>query len=275
MSRLEHGIRYVRPVAPLRFPASDPGWEMSESVRHARMCELLYSILRRALPGEAACVGADQFVYFDATNPRRRCAPDVFVRLGVPSWQFRSWKTWKHGAPHLGVEILSPSDTKEKLTLPQKLERYRLIGVREVVAFDVDAAPGKRIRAWDSISGDFVERVVEGERTPCLTLRAFSESFADAELVIGSYEHEGLTAQDRLVTALRVACRGEMLPDRFEGERMQARAEAERARAEAERARAEAERARVAEVELAEAKANHAKLLAEIEALRGERDRRG
>ena len=33
-------------------------------------------------------------------------------------------------------------------------------------------APAPRLRAWDRIEDDLVERVVEGETTPCLTLGA-------------------------------------------------------------------------------------------------------
>ncbi|WP_437931791.1 hypothetical protein WMF37_21890 [Sorangium sp. So ce291] len=40
----------------------------------------------------------------------------------------------------------------------------------ELVAFDPEAAPGERLRVWDRIDGDLVERVVEGERSPCTVL---------------------------------------------------------------------------------------------------------
>ena len=68
------------------------------------------------------------------------------------------------------MEILSPSDTKEKLSFPEKLRRYRAMGTRELVAFNADARVGSRLRAWDRIEDDLVERAVEGETTPCLTL---------------------------------------------------------------------------------------------------------
>jgi hypothetical protein len=139
----ERGIRYVRPIEPLHFPSSDPEWEMSESHRHGRLCELLYDLLRRALPDEEACLGTDQFVYFDASNSRKKCAPDAFVKLGAKAEPTSVWLTWKRGAPELCIEILSPSDTKEKLTLTEKLRRFHAIGVSEVVAFDVDAQPGE------------------------------------------------------------------------------------------------------------------------------------
>ncbi len=162
-------IRHVRPPQPLRFPASQPEWDLGQSIRHLHLCALLHEILRAAV-GPASSVGCDQFVYFDAGNPRRCLAPDAFVKLGVPQEMFETWRVWEKGAPELAIEVLSPSDTREPLTFPEKLERYLSAGVRELVVFDADAAAGARIRAWDRVDDELVERVVEGERTPCLTL---------------------------------------------------------------------------------------------------------
>src|SRR5262249_55497362 len=41
---------------------------------------------------------------------------------------------------------------------------------RELVCLNVDARPGKRLRVWDRIQQDLVERVVTDERTPSLVL---------------------------------------------------------------------------------------------------------
>jgi Uma2 family endonuclease len=162
------GIRYVRPVRPVDFPASDPEWEMGESKKHQLLCDLLKQILAVA-SGAGSSVGCDQFIYFDASNPKRKCAPDAFVKLDVPDEAFETWKIWEKGTPELCVEVLSPSDA-EKLTLEEKLARFHAMGVAEVVAFDVEAPAGRRIRAWDLVDGDLVERIVESESTPCRTL---------------------------------------------------------------------------------------------------------
>jgi hypothetical protein len=77
---------------------------------------------------------------------------------------------WDKGAPDLAVEVLSPSDTAEPITLEEKLGRYGSVGVRELVFFDVDAPEGARLRAWDRLEDVLVERDVVDERTPCLTL---------------------------------------------------------------------------------------------------------
>lgn len=163
------GIRYVRPIRPVDFPASDPDWDMGEGKRHQLFCDLLKQVLAVAA-GPGASVGCDQFVYFDASNPQRKCAPDAFVKLDVPDELFDTWRTWEKGSPELCVEILSESDTREKLTLDEKLHRFHVMGVAEVVAFDVEAPIGRRLRAWDLVDGDLVERIVEAEATPCRTL---------------------------------------------------------------------------------------------------------
>jgi Uma2 family endonuclease len=163
-------IRYVRPLRPVVFRDTDPGWEVSENKKHQMLCELLRALLRVATGNGSAAIGSDQFVYFDPSNPRRKCAPDAFVKLGVADSLFPVWKTWEGGVPELCVEILSPSDYKEKLTLEEKLRRFHAIGVREVICFNIEAELGQRLRAWDLVCGDLIERVVTNESTPCLTL---------------------------------------------------------------------------------------------------------
>jgi len=67
-----------------------------------------------------------------------------------------SWKTWRLGAPEVGVEIVSDADDTER-AFEQKLERYRQAGILEVVRFDPE--DGERpLRLWDLFDGDLVER---------------------------------------------------------------------------------------------------------------------
>jgi hypothetical protein len=162
-------IKHLRPVRPLHFPSSQPEWDLGQSIRHLDLCTMLREILLAAVT-RSDSVGSDQFVYFDASRPKRCLAPDGMVKLGVPQESFESWKTWERGTPELGIEILSPSDTPETITFEEKLERYHAAGVRELVVFHVDGRVGARLRAWDRIDGDLVERAVANETTPCLTL---------------------------------------------------------------------------------------------------------
>lgn len=82
---------------------------------------------------------------------------------------FGSWKTWENGgAPELAVEIVSPSEDADDWD--EKHARYHELGVKELVRFDPEAPEGSRLRVWDRVREDLVERKIDGDRTPCLTL---------------------------------------------------------------------------------------------------------
>ena len=249
MRAMVPNVRHVRPVRPIDFPSSDPEWDMGQTGAHHRLCETLYAVLRSAL-GPDNLVAADQFLYFDASDPRSKCAPDALVKLGTPSRLVPVWKTWEDGTPDLCVEILSTSD-HEKLTLEEKLRRYHAIGVPEVIAYDPSAEPGARLRAWDRIDGDLVERVVEDERAASAVLGLWfvlAPTAAEPDLAVTLR-----LARDRLGNELiptpaereRAEKERAVARERAEKERAVARerAEKERERAEKEAALAEKERA--------------------------------
>jgi Uma2 family endonuclease len=126
-----------------------------ETHRHLVLRTTLYLTVERTV-GDRATVGSDQFVYWDPTDAGQRCAPDVMVRLGIVKRGFDSWKVWEDGAPDLAVEIVSKSDSGAA-AWQQKIDRYRKIGVHELVRFDADDAT-RPLRIWDCVDGDLVER---------------------------------------------------------------------------------------------------------------------
>ena len=67
------------------------------------------------------------------------------------------------------MEIVSEWDASER-SLLAKIEQYRELGVNELLRYDPEGVAGSRLRGWDRVQGDFVERAIDGERTPCLTL---------------------------------------------------------------------------------------------------------
>jgi len=144
--------RYLREPVPIFFPSSE---EMPETRRHLGLRTALFQILELAF-AERATLGSEQFVYWDPTDPRACCAPDVMVRLGEPDEPFDNWKTWEWGAPHLAVEIMSTSD-HDRGPWEEKLARYRRMGVEELVRFDADATEGQ-LRIWDRVEFELVER---------------------------------------------------------------------------------------------------------------------
>jgi Uma2 family endonuclease len=242
----------LRPPAPIHFPT---GQKVPEGNLHWLLLVVLWDSVREAL-GDASLVAPDMFLYWDPTNPRRCLAPDLAVRVGEPSRILKSWKTWEHGAPHVGVEIVSTWD-KTDSTTEEKLERYRQAGIAEVVRFDPeekDAA--QRLRFWDLVEGDMVERdpgdpearrcdalglywcVVESEHLG-LTLRLARDK-EGRELLLTSTEKAHAT-----LAAVRSAKEAE----RVQKEAERAEKEAERAEKEAERVAKEAALARIAELE--------------------------
>jgi Uma2 family endonuclease len=144
--------RYLREPQPLFFPVDE---EMPETRRHLEVRTALFQSLKPAF-GDRAVIGSEQLVFWDPTDPRARCAPDVMVRVGERDAPFDSWKVWERGAPHLAVEIISASDSTDT-PWSAKLERYRKVGLRELVACDADD-PDRPLRIWDFADGDLVER---------------------------------------------------------------------------------------------------------------------
>jgi Uma2 family endonuclease len=153
-------LRYVREPAPLYFPESEL---VPESKRHLEQRTAIYQILTSAFR-ERATIGSEQFVYWDPTDPRQCIAPDAFVRLGVPDQIFPSWKVWERGAPDVAVEIISNDEGRDG-PWEQKLERYRRMGVRELVRFDPTREPAT-LHVWDAYDGDLVERTLGGLVAP-------------------------------------------------------------------------------------------------------------
>ena len=144
--------RYLRAPVPLVFPTDE---EMPEHKTHVLLRTALFQLLALAR-GDRVIVGSEQFVYFDAANPNRRLAPDLMVWVGAPDEIFGAWKVWERGAPHVCVEIVSPSD-RPPGPWHKKVERYQQCGVQELVRFDPESETAK-LRIWDRIEGDLVER---------------------------------------------------------------------------------------------------------------------
>src|SRR5262249_15736089 len=131
-SRAHPEVRYVREPKPLVFPEEA---EVPEGSAHLIVRTCLYQLLKFAL-GPVHAVGSDQFVYWNAADPKHhQLSPDVFVKLGVPQTPFGSWKTWEQGgAPELAVEIIRPNEG-DGTTWESKFGRYYELGVKELVRF--------------------------------------------------------------------------------------------------------------------------------------------
>lgn len=154
-TKRRRNFRYREHPKPIQFP-TDVG--LPETRRHYELRTALFQITKLAL-SNIASIGSDQLVYWNAADPSRCVAPDLFIRLGAPDTLFDAWKTWERGAPEIAVEILSDSDATE-LVWEDRLKQYHELGVEELVRFD-PVAPADSLRVWDRIDDDLVERELE------------------------------------------------------------------------------------------------------------------
>lgn len=215
--------RYIEQLSPIVFPESA---EVPETQLHLELRTILYQLLFDHL-GPDITVGSDQFVYFDAAEPKQCLAPDVYVRLAPRGAPIRSWKVWERGSPEIAVEIVSDDDRPGD-PWDVKLRRYKQMGVSELVRFDPEAPADSALRIWDRVDGALVEREPPRSQAPSLVL--------DLDWV--------LAPADGFERALRIAAGEEprvLLMTRAEGRK--AEAEARRA-AEARVLELEAELAR-------------------------------
>jgi hypothetical protein len=237
---------------------------MGQSRRHFHLCHALYQMLRAVCVPEHT-VGADQFVYFDAANPKRCLAPDAFVTLAARDHDFDSYLVWEEGTPDVAFEVLSPSDTPERWTFEEKLRRYHALGVRELVTFHVDAPAGERLRIWDRLEQDLVERAITGDTSPCVTLGLTLSVGPVDQYPTGLRLARDAEGHDLVLTTEEQRSAAEAARESAE----RAKENAERARENAERARENAERAREnAERERESAEARVAELEAKLAAAR-------
>ena len=151
-SPLVNGRRYLRAPVPIHFPEGDV---VPEGGLHFELRTALFLLLHGELAGRAF-IGSDQFLYWNPVDPSACVAPDIMVRLGAPDAPVPSWKVWENGAPHVAVEIVSPTESSTT-DWSHKLERYRHSGVQELVRFDPEDL-ARPLRLWDRVEGDLVER---------------------------------------------------------------------------------------------------------------------
>lgn len=101
-----------------------------ESERHKLQMELLLETLQPWLAQRGdGYAGGNMFLYFSLAQTRGQYfrGPDVFVVLGVPRGERKSWVVWEEGkAPDVIIELLSDSTRERDKTLKKKVYREQL-----------------------------------------------------------------------------------------------------------------------------------------------------
>jgi Putative restriction endonuclease len=87
----------------------------------------------------------------------------------LPITPFARGKCGSTVPPQVAVEVISASDERDR-DWGAKLDRYRRLGVEELVRFDPESS--EAIRVWDAVEGNLVERSSEAA-TRCNVLSAF------------------------------------------------------------------------------------------------------
>lgn len=165
--------KYVETGAALYFPASA---DVPETQLHLDLRTLLYQLLSDYL-GETYTVGSDQFVYLDASNPKRCIAPDVYLKHTPRGEPVKTWKVWERGAPDLAIEVISDTDSKPG-KWEDKLAFYQACGVQELVSIDL-LSDVPRLRVWNRVNEVLTERVLEGSWAESLMLDVYWVIAAD------------------------------------------------------------------------------------------------
>ena len=126
-----------RPKVRVHYPDSD-GEPMGESFLHIELSFHLFGILlwHHADRAEDACVGCNNFVYYEEGDPKKVVTPDLFVAYGVPQRTGRRvFKVWEEGVtPDWVLEVTSKSTWREDEGAKRRL--YERLGVREYWQFD-------------------------------------------------------------------------------------------------------------------------------------------
>ena len=269
------------PAAPMpeavRYPDSDGRPMADNTPQYWAMADLTDLLLMRFVRGNPqdrparqrhAYVGCNTLLYYERDKPWKRLSPDVYAVFGVEGiGALPSYRTWEIGkAPDFVMEVASPGTARRDRL--EKPSLYAGIGVAEYWRFDPSggqvAAPplaGTALRR-----GRYVElpRQFDGNRlvcfSPVLGLLLEAEPFA-----LGARpEHGpwGLFLRDP-GTGLRLR---DHEAEKVRADDAEARAKAEKVRADDAQGRAKTEKVRADAAE-----ARNARLLEELEALRGNR----
>ena len=117
------------------YPESD-GQPMAETDVHRDLMIDLIAMLREYFHDDPhVYISGNLLLYYEAGNPRRSVAPDVFVVKGIPGDRRRIYKLWEEGQPpDVVFEVTSRSTRGEDLRT--KHELYARLGVAEYFLFD-------------------------------------------------------------------------------------------------------------------------------------------
>ncbi len=108
---------------------SEDGIPMETQRHKLQMDLLIYPLIPWLKNREDGYVGGNMFVYFSSAQVKNQDfrGPDVFVVLGVPKGERKSWVVWEEGkAPDVVIELLSEKTAQEDKTTKKQIYQERL-----------------------------------------------------------------------------------------------------------------------------------------------------
>ena len=122
----------------LLYPTSD-GKPMGETDKHVKQLARLLDVLETHFASEPdVYVSGNNMMYYEEGNPRKRVCPDIYVTIGIPKQERRSYKIWVEGkAPDFILELLSGETRKRDFGFKKRLYQ-NLFQTKEYFLFDPD-----------------------------------------------------------------------------------------------------------------------------------------
>ena len=153
----------VLPRPEIDYPSSD-GKPMAENDWQLHAMLYAIGVLQAHFTHRPdVYVSGDTLIYYEAGNPRKSVAPDVFVVFGAKAHKRMVYKLWEEPkAPDFVLEVASPRTWKDDDG--PKGELYARLGVREYWQYDPmgDLLP-VRLRGRRLVDGAYeAQPVVEG-----------------------------------------------------------------------------------------------------------------
>jgi Uma2 family endonuclease len=122
----------------LLYPTSD-GKPMAETEKHVIQLAQLLGCLRTYFASEPEVyVSGNNMMYYEEGNPRKKVSPDIYVTLGIPKHERRSYRLWVEGkAPDFILELLSGETRRRDFGFKKKLYQ-NVFQTKEYFLYDPD-----------------------------------------------------------------------------------------------------------------------------------------
>jgi len=141
-------------------------------VHRDEMVDLIEALKDRFRTEAEVYVSGNLLLYYNPKDLNQSVAPDVFVVFGVPKHQRRYYRLWKEKkAPDVVVEVTSRGTRSQDMEF--KRELYEELGVTEYVLYDpTGESLSPRLQGYRLREGEYMPVVAAGGRlwSPVLQL---------------------------------------------------------------------------------------------------------